>query len=438
MSQFTFPLPDVGEGLTEAEIVSWRVKPGDEVAVNQVVCEIETAKSLVELPSPFQGVVKELLVNEGDTVLVGTPIISVEGEGGDSAPDTGVTDVVGDAESSVTQETAEPKNLVGYGTGPTTPTSRRKRAQPPADAPVVTPAPAAGTDLPLAESVPVIAKPPIRKLAKDLGVVLDSVTGSGIGGEILRDDVIRHAGQATVFRNLATPEWPENREDRIPVKGVRKAIAQAMVKSMFTAPHVSVFVDVDATRTMDFVKRLKASPDFAGIKVSPLLVMVKAMIWAVQRNPTVNSTWTEEEIIVHHFVNMGVAAATPRGLIVPNVKEAQSLSLRDLAMALEKLTVTAREGKTTPEEMSNGTITITNLGSFGVDTGTPILNPGEVTIVALGTIKPKPWVVNGEIRARMVTTVAASFDHRVVDGDVASKFVADVAAVMEEPALLLD
>ena len=438
MSQFTFPLPDVGEGLTEAEIVSWRVKPGDEVSVNQVVCEIETAKSLVELPSPFQGVVKELLVNEGDTVLVGTPIISVDGESGDSAPDTGVTDTVGDAESSVTQETAEPKNLVGYGTGPSTPTSRRKRAQAPADAPVVTPAPAAGADLPLAESVPVIAKPPIRKLAKDLGVVLDSVTGSGIGGEILRDDVIRHAGQATVFRNLATPEWPENREDRIPVKGVRKAIAQAMVKSMFTAPHVSVFVDVDATRTMDFVKRLKASPDFAGIKVSPLLVMVKAMIWAVQRNPTVNSTWTEEEIIVHHFVNMGVAAATPRGLIVPNVKEAQSLSLRDLAMALEKLTVTAREGKTTSEEMSNGTITITNLGSFGVDTGTPILNPGEVTIVALGTIKPKPWVVNGEIRARMVTTVAASFDHRVVDGDVASKFVADVAAVMEEPALLLD
>lgn len=438
MSQFTFPLPDVGEGLTEAEIVSWRVKPGDEVRVNQVVCEIETAKSLVELPSPFQGVVKELLVNEGDTVLVGTPIISVEGEGGDSEPDAGVTDAVGDVESSVTQEAAEPKNLVGYGTGPTTPTSRRKRAQAPADAPVVTPAPVAGTDLPLAESMPVIAKPPIRKLAKDLGVGLDSVTGSGIGGEILRDDVIRHAGQATVFRNLATPEWPENREDRIPVKGVRKAIAQAMVKSMFTAPHVSVFVDVDATRTMDFVKRLKASPDFAGIKVSPLLVMVKAMIWAVQRNPTVNSTWTEEEIIVHHFVNMGVAAATPRGLIVPNVKEAQSLSLRDLAMALEKLTVTAREGKTTPEEMSGGTITITNLGSFGVDTGTPILNPGEVTIVALGTIKPKPWVVNGEIRARMVTTVAASFDHRVVDGDVASKFVADVAAVMEEPALLLD
>ena len=443
MSLFTFPLPDVGEGLTEAEIVSWRVKPGDTVSVNQIVCEIETAKSLVELPSPFEGVVHELLAAEGDTVLVGTPIISVEGEGGAAmpAPDVGgdaVADAVADAEASVSHDSAEPspKNLVGYGTGPSTPVSRRRRVAQAAEVAILSPT--ARPDLPVVEAVPIIAKPPIRKLAKDLGVDLASVQATGLAGEILREDVIRHAGQATVFRNLETPKWPENREDRIPVKGVRKAIAQAMVKSMFEAPHVSVFVDVDATRTMDFVKRLKASPDFAGIKVSPLLVMAKAMIWAVQRNPTVNSTWTDSEIIVHHFVNFGVAAATPRGLIVPNIKEAHTLSLRDLALALEKLTLTAREGKTTLEDMSGGTITITNLGSFGVDTGTPILNPGEVTIVALGTIKPKPWVVDGEVRARMVTTVAASFDHRVVDGDVASKFVADVASVMEEPALLLD
>lgn len=443
MSLFTFPLPDVGEGLTEAEIVSWRVKPGDTVSVNQIVCEIETAKSLVELPSPFDGVVHELLAAEGDTVLVGTPIISVEGEGGAAmpAPDVvgdAVADAVADAEASVSHDSAEPspKNLVGYGTGPSTPVSRRRRVAQAAEAAILSPT--ARPDLPVVEAVPIIAKPPIRKLAKDLGVDLASVQATGLAGEILREDVIRHAGQATVFRNLETPKWPENREDRIPVKGVRKAIAQAMVKSMFEAPHVSVFVDVDATRTMDFVKRLKASPDFAGIKVSPLLVMAKAMIWAVQRNPTVNSTWTDNEIIVHHFVNFGVAAATPRGLIVPNIKEAHTLSLRDLALALEKLTLTAREGKTTLEDMSGGTITITNLGSFGVDTGTPILNPGEVTIVALGTIKPKPWVVDGEVRARMVTTVAASFDHRVVDGDVASKFVADVASVMEEPALLLD
>lgn len=439
MSMFTFPLPDVGEGLTEAEIVQWRVKPGDHVAVNQIVCEIETAKSLVELPSPFEGVVHELLAAEGDTVQVGVPIISVQGEGGEAPvpADSGVTEVVVDVESSVSDESAEPavKNLVGYGTGPSVPASRRRRQASPSEAPVVA---AVRVEAPATDGIAVIAKPPIRKLAKDLGVDLVTVTATGAAGEVVREDVIRHAGQATVFKNIETPKWPENREDRIPVKGVRKAIAQAMVKSMFSAPHVSVFVDVDATRTMDFVKRLKASPDFAGIKVSPLLVMVKAMIWAVQRNPTVNSTWTDDEIIVHHFVNLGVAAATPRGLIVPNVKEAHTLSLRELAMALEKLTLTAREGKTTPEEMSGGTITITNLGSFGVDTGTPILNPGEVSIVALGTIKPKPWVVNGEIRARMVTTVAASFDHRVVDGDVASKFVADVASVMEEPALLLD
>lgn len=438
MSIFTFPLPDVGEGLTEAEIVEWRVQPGDQVAVNQIVCEIETAKSLVELPSPFEGVVQELLAKEGDTVQVGAAIISVQGAGDPEVPDTGVTQTVVDAGESVSHEPEEApvKNLVGYGTQATETTTRRRRHQVPSNptaTPVVVPA-----SLPVAEAVPVVAKPPIRKLAKDLDVDLATVQATGIAGEILREDVIRHAGQATVFKNIETPAWPENREDRIPVKGVRKAIANAMVKSMFSAPHVSVFVDVDATRTMDFVKRLKSSPDFAGIKVSPLLVMVKAMIWAVQRNPTVNSTWTEEEIIVHHFVNMGVAAATPRGLIVPNVKDAHTLNLRDLARSLENLTLTAREGKTTPEEMSGGTVTITNLGSFGVDTGTPILNPGEVTIVALGTIKPKPWVVNGEIRPRMVTTVAASFDHRVVDGDVASRFVADVASVMEEPALLLD
>jgi 2-oxoisovalerate dehydrogenase E2 component (dihydrolipoyl transacylase) len=438
VATFKFPLPDVGEGLTEAEIVSWRVKPGDQVSLNQVVVEIETAKSLVELPSPFEGVVQELLVNEGDTVQVGSPIISVQDDSPETeapaAPTAEVIDTVVDAEATVEREAgSEPANLVGYGAQGEEKAVRRKRYAS-ADAAEQN----AGAKVPIAESVPVLAKPPIRALAKELGVSLADVTPSGIGGEIVRDDVMRHAEQAKVFKNIDTPGWPKEREEVIPVKGVRKAIAQAMVKSMFEAPHVSVFVDVDATRTMEFVKRLKASPEFAGIRISPLLVMVKAMIWAVQRNPTVNSTWSDKEITVHHYVNMGVAAATPRGLIVPNVKDAHTLSLRELAVALEQLTVKAREGKTTPEDMSNGTITITNLGSFGVDTGTPILNPGEVTIVALGTIKPKPWVVDGEVLSRMVTTVAASFDHRVVDGDVASRFVADVASVMEEPALLLD
>ncbi|MBU6265752.1 MAG: 2-oxo acid dehydrogenase subunit E2, partial [Actinomycetales bacterium] len=304
----------------------------------------------------------------------------------------------------------------------------------------VAPAPVAKrpASLPVTEAVPVIAKPPIRKLAKDLDVNLAEVQATGIAGEITRDDVIRHASQASVFRNIQTPEWPEEREERIPVKGVRKAIATAMVQSAFTAPHVSVFVDVDATRTMEFVKRLKNSPDFAGVKVSPLLILAKAIIWAVRRNPTVNSTWTDKEIIVHRYVNLGVAAATPRGLIVPNVKDSQEMSLLELAQSLEQLTLNARDGKTSPADMAGGTITVTNIGVFGMDTGTPILNPGEVGILALGTIKQKPWVVDGEVRPRFVTTLGASFDHRVVDGDVASRFLADVASVVEEPALLLD
>jgi pyruvate dehydrogenase E2 component (dihydrolipoamide acetyltransferase) len=443
-----FPLPDVGEGLTEAEIVSWKVKPGDTVTVNQVLVEIETAKSLVELPSPFAGTVTELLFEEGATVEVGAPIIRVDSSGGTielQAPRGGDTvGEVGDTKASASAPAEESSGavLVGYGSSGHGATRRRRR--PGAVAPTAEGSTADGAKAsarrPAAagSAMPIIAKPPIRKLAKDLDVDLVGVTGTGVGGEITREDVVRGASQATVFRNLETPAWPEEREERIPVKGVRKAIATAMVQSAFTAPHVSVFTDVNATRTMEFTRRLKDSAQFAGIRVSPLLVMAKAVIWAVQRNPTVNSTWTDKEIIVHHYVNLGIAAATPRGLIVPNIKDAQNLSLRELAMALEQLTVTARDGKTTPADMSQGTITITNLGSFGMDTGTPILNPGEVGIVALGAIKQKPWVIDGEVRPAYVTTVSAAFDHRIVDGDVASRFTADLASVIEEPALLLD
>lgn len=443
MANSDFTLPDVGEGLTEAEIVSWKVKPGDTVALNQVLVEIETAKSLVELPSPFEGTVAALLVEEGQTVQVGTPIITVSSPGDSPTPAATIVPVVeavADTAATVDSEPAAASGavLVGYGsTGHGG--SRRRRGAGPAGSAEVAPAPAARpASVPAAAASPIIAKPPIRKLAKDLGVELATVIATGLAGEITRDDVIRQASQASVFRNIETPEWGDQREERIPVKGVRKAIATAMVQSAFSAPHVSIFTDVDATRTMEFVKRLKNSPDFAGVRVSPLLIMAKALIWAVRRNPAVNSSWTDAEIIVHHYVNLGIAAATPRGLIVPNVKDAHALSLIDLATALEQLTITARDGKTSPAEMSNGTITITNIGSYGMDTGTPIINPGEATIVALGTIKQKPWVVDGEVRPRFVTTVGASFDHRIVDGDVASRFVADLASVLEEPALLLD
>jgi len=505
-----FTLPDVGEGLTEAEIVEWKVAPGDSVEINQVLVEIETAKSLVELPSPYAGVVESILVEPGTTVDVGTPIIRV---GDSSAPvtpsgraaeseslesgglartaqvvsqneealsaqrarqaepaaptapvpaqgsapaapvrsadavsadgDTGSVAHAPEAAPEAAADSGSGAVLVGYGAaGGHGATRRRRPSQTEVDARQLRVAEQARrrptTSVPAAQALPIIAKPPIRKLAKDLEVDLAVVQPTGLAGEVTRDDVIRHAQQASVFRNIETPEWGEERVERIPVKGVRKAIAAAMTSSAFTAPHVSLFVDVDATRTMEFVKRLKASPQFAGVKVSPLLIMAKAIIWAVRRNPMVNSAWTDREILVRHFVNLGIAAATPRGLIVPNVKEAQSMSLLELAQALEQLTLTARDGKTTPADMRDGTITITNIGVFGMDTGTPILNPGEVAIVALGTIKPKAWVVDGEVRSRMVTTIGASFDHRVVDGDVASRFVADVASVLEEPALLLD
>lgn len=449
MSNQTFHLPDVGEGLTEAEIVQWRVGPGDTIEVNDVIVEIETAKSLVELPSPFAGTIGELLAAEGDTVTVGAPIITIAGAvGGEPAS-------AGHSEHGEKPAEAEPGGsvLVGYGTGGSV-KSRRT-------------APAARSEA-VRASAGVIAKPPVRKLARDLDVDLAQVVASGPAGEVTRDDVVRHADQASVFRNIATPERPAEREhtisvaspgpapapastppldgrreEAIPVKGVRKATSSAMVRSAYTAPHVSVWTDVDATRTMELVKRLKSSPDFADIKVSPLLIMARAVIWAVRRTPMVGAAWIDREdgtaeIRVRNYVNLGIAAATPRGLLVPNIKDAQDMNMRELAKALERLTLTAREGKTSPADQQGGTVTITNIGVFGMDAGTPIINPGESGIVAMGTIRQKPWVVDGEVRPRFVTTVSGSFDHRVIDGDGMSRFIADVASILEEPALLLD
>ncbi|MFJ4176161.1 dihydrolipoamide acetyltransferase family protein [Microbacterium sp. NPDC089696] len=450
MSTQNFTLPDVGEGLTEAEIVAWKVAPGDTVAINDVICEIETAKSLVELPSPHAGVVGELLVAEGATVEVGAPIITFVTDARDDAG----PGVVATAEAPAPEEGGG-SVLVGYGTGGGA-TSRRKR---PAERPV-------------RSSVGVIAKPPIRKLARDLGVDLTTVTPTGADGEVTRDDVVKHAEQASVFRNIQTPEWGDVREETvpapqiapvglargvapvaasasdddrtesIPVKGVRKATSSAMVQSAYSAPHVTVWKDVDATRTMELVKRLKAAPEYADIKVSPLLIVARAVIWALRRTPMINAAWIETgdgaEIAVRHYVNLGIAAATPRGLLVPNIKDAQDLGMKDLARALNRLTLTARDGKTTPADQQGGTFTITNIGVFGMDAGTPIINPGQAGILAMGTISQKPWVVDGEVRPRWVTTVAGSFDHRVVDGDAMSRFIADVASVLEEPALLVE
>ncbi|HEX5533535.1 MAG TPA: 2-oxo acid dehydrogenase subunit E2 [Actinomycetales bacterium] len=507
-----FRLPDVGEGLVEAEIVSWKVKPGDTVQVNTVLVEIETAKSLVELPCPWAGVVTELLVDEGTTVDVGTPIISVDvgtqvgGGASPGAPAAGsqtetptaesvtppaaaatVPDSASEVGTPAPDEPVEPgmiggpaegpKTLVGYGpraaSGKRRPRKGREPRSSSADLheafstargvsqPVAPPRPPqpvkpvaaqgdggaslpqVGTPAPSALVSPgrALAKPPVRKLAKDLGVDIASITPTGPQGTVTREDVLAASGQGALA-GAGAPEMRGGveagggeRETRVPIRSVRKATAQAVSMSAFTAPHVTEFLTVDVTRTMRLVDRLREDREFSGVKVSPLLIVAKALLLAVKRNPEVNATWddTAQEIVVKHYVNLGIAAATPRGLVVPNIKEAQLLSLRELADALGELTAKAREGKTQPDEMFGGTISITNVGVFGVDTGTPILPPGESAILAFGAVRKQPWVHKGKVKPRWVTTLGLSFDHRLIDGDLGSRFLADIGAVLEHP-----
>lgn len=425
-----FSLPDVGEGLTEAEIVSWAVRPGDTVTVNQPVCEIETAKSLVELPCPWDGVVAEVLVPEGQTVEVGTPILVVDVAGDAAAAGSahgGATEVSRTAD----EDAGSGAVLVGYGTATASPGRRRRRASGPSVPPPAVPA-AAGA------AAPVLAKPPVRKLAKDLGVDLAAVRPSGAGGVVTRGDVLAAAGTgAAPARDTAPAPAPAaHRTTRIPVRGVRKRTADAMVASAFAAPHVTLFHTVDVTATMDLVARLKQDRELADVRVTPLVVVMKALILAVRRHPEINAAWDEQaqEIVQKHYVNLGIAASTDRGLLVPNIKDAHAMTLPELAGALEELTRTAREGRTPPEAMTDGTITITNVGVFGTDTGTPILNPGEAAILAFGAVRRRPWVVEDRVEPRWVTQLALSVDHRVVDGDLAAAVLADVARVLEDPA----
>ncbi|WP_340686112.1 dihydrolipoamide acetyltransferase family protein [Amycolatopsis coloradensis] len=435
-----FPLADTAEGLTEADIIAWQVKPGDKVTVNQIVVEVETAKAAVELPIPWAGVITELLVEPGQTVEVGAPILTIDVDpDGKAAPAT--------IAAPVAEEPAEEemKPLVGYGSKAVVTQRRaRKGAAPaaPAAAPVaVAPEPAAPSK-PKGGYVP-LAKPPVRKLAKDLGVDLHALTGSAEGGVITRDDVRAaangSAAPATAVSSVDSGYDPATRERRVPIKGVRKATAAAMVQSAYTAPHVTEFLTIDVTPMMEFREKLKKSREFAGVKVTPLTFAAKAVCLAAKRTPDVNAVWDEaaQEIVYKDYVHLGIAAATPRGLVVPKVRDADSMSLKELAIALTELTDVAREGKTTPAAMLGGTITITNVGVFGVDTGTPIINPGESAILCLGAIKDTPWVVDGEIKVRKVLQLSLSFDHRVVDGQQGSEFLADVGALLADPAVAI-
>lgn len=428
-----FRLPDPGEGLTDADIVTWMVAPGDAVAVNQPVCEIETAKSLVELPSPWDGTVLELLVAEGANVAVGEPILAVEVAGAE--PEATQTPAPGG-------EAGGGATLVGYGNRPAEGARRRLRRAAPEPAAVASQpaAPAPAVDDPR-----VLAKPPVRKLAKDLGVDLAAIRGSGPGGIITRDDVVQYANEArpeTYASHPGDEPWlvgglvsPDGRRTRVPVRSVRRRTAEAMVSSAFTAPHVSVFHTVDVTRTMELLARLKEDREFKDLRLTPLLFAMKALLIAVHRHPEINASWDDEaqEIVYKHYVNLGIAASTNRGLMVPNIKDAHRMTLKELAEGLAALTASARASTLTPADMSDGTITITNVGVFGIDTGTPILNPGESAILAFGAIREMPWVVDGQVVPRHVTQLALSFDHRLVDGELGSRVLADVAKVLQDP-----
>jgi len=458
----TFNLPDAGEGLTEADIITWMVGPGDEVEVNQPIVEIETAKSLVELPSPYAGVVSELVVAEGETVEVGAPILVVDVDPGGAAPAAApqreaatpasaapttpapetsahTADAVAGSSADAAAgsgDTGSGAVLVGYGVKAGAAT-RRPRHEEAID-------PVGGEqDL---DEYPVLAKPPVRKLARDLGVDLTTVTPTGPGGLVTREDVELHV-KATSAQTLATYEgddqpWlaegttqSDGRTTRVPVKSVRKRTAEAMVQSAFTAPHVTEFLTVDATETMNLVAKLKQDRDFADVRVTPLLIVAKALLLAVRRHPEVNASWDDEaqEIVYKHYVNLGIAASTPRGLVVPNIKDAHRLPLHALAIELQNLTAEARAGKAQPAQLQDGTITITNVGALGIDTGTPILNPGESAILAFGSIRQQPWVHEGEIQIRWITQLALSFDHRLVDGELGARVLYDVGRVLNDP-----
>lgn len=467
----TIHLTDPGEGLTEAEIIDLKVAVGDTVAINDPVVEVETAKSAVELPSHVAGTVVRILVAVGDEVPVGAPLIEVDTAGGpapaasqgaspatdavvaeEPAVPAGDTEVPAPTDEGDEGPTEEPKTLVGYGASAGPQRRRRRRAAQDDD-----------------EQVPIdriLAKPPVRKLARDLGIALADVFATGPGGTVTRDDVLAAQQRAMSpdaghgdghYFPEESPQAPEGlgyamksvrdqpfagvtsdeRTTRVPIRSVRKRTAEAMVASAFTAPHVTVFNEIDMTATMRIVEQLRASREWSGVKISPLVVVAKALLVAIRRNPEVNASWDEraQEIVYKHFVNLGIAAATPRGLIVPNIKDAHLMTLRELAEGIDDLAKTARAGRTPLSATREGSLTITNFGVFGIDSGTPILNPGESVILGVGAIKEKPWVVDGQMMPRQVAQLALSFDHRLIDGALGSELLRDVSAVLEDPAL---
>ncbi|WP_280357341.1 dihydrolipoamide acetyltransferase family protein [Nocardia otitidiscaviarum] len=490
-----FRLPDLGEGLADAELVSWAVAVGDRVELNQTIAEVETAKAQVALPCPYAGTVLELLAEPGDTVPVGAPLIRIAGV--DATPERQSV-LVGYGPDSEPQSrraraaAAKAAAAEGASNGNATPAAT-PTAQPPSGSATETSAgmrglgdardgtEGLGRERAGAAGRPA-AIPAARKLARELGIDLAAVTGTGPDGAIVVADVQRVRDAATSPSDTAvtsgsaperaegregmarrgddggqlpihiappvpsmrpdtgmTRPVPAGRETRTPVSGIRKRTAAAMVASARDIPQASTFVTTDFTGSMELLDHLRGTPSFAGLSLTPLALVAKATLVALSEFPELNAVWDEanQEIVTKHYVNLGIAVATERGLLVPNLAEAQALSLRDLCGEIGRLAEAARAGTATLHELTGGTFTITNVGVFGVDTGVPLVNPGEAAILCLGSIRKRPWVHRDEIAVRWVTTLGLSFDHRLVDGEQAARFLASVAALVEDPLTLL-
>ncbi len=432
-----FALPDLGEGLAEAEIVAWHVAVGDEVTLNQVLAEVETEKAVVELPSPFSGIVVELLARVGETVGVGASLIAIAI---DIDSGNGPAGAEGEDEEAEADEVGVPL-LVGYGPSEPPPTRRRRngsrhRDQAPDGAPPDVGAPAGRP----------LAAPPVRFIARQNGIDLADVTGRGRGGVITREDLAAHLNETSTRASTKTSTDASTgagqhaeREIRTPVRGVQKHMAEAMVRSVATAPQACVFLTVDATATVRLVERFRGDRRWEGLRVTPLAVVARAVVLALRDHPALNSSWDESaaEVVTKRYVHLGIAVAGPHGLVVPNIKDAQDRTLRVLTAALGELTERARAARCAPAELRDGTFTITNVGVFGMDAGVPILNPGEAAILAVGALQRRPWECEGEVALRDVVTMSLAFDHRLVDGQAASRFLRDVGDILADPTNLI-
>ena len=461
MSEEIFLLPDVGEGLVEAEIVEWKVKVGDVVTLNQSLVDIETAKATVELPSPYAGTILTLHGNPGDIIEVHQPLITfdVGGAGPKSKAKTSTKPsaaaTIDEPQAELVSDEGRQAVLVGYGVAneDAVPTRKHRRQG------AATPAPAAAPTAPVAAVLtsPGLAPrstPPVRLYAKQQGVELAGLNGTGRDGLITRDDVQRALqGSPSAVARVSAPitgptttsrfvgreieSWATGaKEERIAVKGVLRSMSEAMVQSAFSAPHAAVWVRVDATKTVELLESLKRHPNLAGVRLSPLTITALAVCDAARNFPGLNSSFDNEahEVVVRRSVNLGIAAATDRGLIVPNIKGADQLDLVAMASALNVLVEKARNGTTTPNEMIGTTLTITNVGPMGVDAAMPILPPGTGAILAIGQIAKAPWVVDDAVVVRYVVELAMSFDHRQIDGAMASIVLAHIGRFLSDPA----